>query len=80
MATAFWQVLSGRSKRVIKLPCDLAELDASLDVEFSNWKLDPVVAADAFAALDAANAKKIDFAVPQPPGATKKMAAKAKAQ
>jgi hypothetical protein len=41
------------------------------DVQFSNWKLDPVVAADAFSALDAANAQKIDFAVPQPPGVKK---------
>jgi hypothetical protein len=41
------------------------------DVQFSNWKLDPVVAADAFSAPDAANAKKIDFAVPQPPGVKK---------
>jgi hypothetical protein len=48
------------------------------EVAFSNWKLDPVVAADAFAALNAANAKKIDFAVPQPAGAMKK-ASKAKA-
>jgi hypothetical protein len=44
------------------------------DVAFTNWKLDPVVAADAFAALNAANAKKIDFAVPRPPGMTRKAA------
>lgn len=51
------------------------------DVQFSNWKLDPVVAADAFAALNAAHAKKIDFAVPQPPGTMKKsVKAKAEAQ
>jgi hypothetical protein len=41
------------------------------DVEFSNWKLDPVVAAEAFAAVNAANAKKIDFAVPQPQAKSK---------
>ncbi len=53
------------------------------DVQFSNWKLDPVVAADAFAAMNAAHATKIDFAVPQPPGAMNKKATntpKAKAQ
>lgn len=36
------------------------------DVEFSNWKLDPVIAAEAFAAANAANAQKIDFAAPKP--------------
>ncbi|RZL87393.1 MAG: DUF2092 domain-containing protein [Variovorax sp.] len=46
------------------------------DLELSNWKLDPVVAADAFASLDAAHAKKIPFAAPQPPANAK--AAKAK--
>jgi len=47
------------------------------DVEFSNWKLDPVIAAEAFAAVNAANAKKIDFAAPkptQPPKAARKPA------
>ena len=33
-------------------------------VDLSNWKLDPVVAAEAFAAVNAANARKIPFAVP----------------
>src|SRR5437899_5937645 len=36
-------------------------------VELSNWKLDPVIAAEAFAALNTANAKKIAFATPKPP-------------
>ena len=40
-------------------------------VELSNWKLDPVIAAEAFAALNAANAKRIAFAAPKPPEATK---------
>ncbi|MDM0028218.1 DUF2092 domain-containing protein [Variovorax saccharolyticus] len=35
-------------------------------VELSNWKLDPVIAAEAFAAMNAANAKKIAFAAPKP--------------
>jgi hypothetical protein len=41
-------------------------------VELSNWKLDPVIAAEAFAAMNAANAKKIAFAAPKPPAAAKK--------
>ncbi|SEB14242.1 DUF2092 domain-containing protein [Variovorax sp. YR216] len=50
-------------------------------VELSNWKLDPVIAAEAFAAANAANAKKIDFAAPKAPSAAKKAAkASAKAQ
>jgi hypothetical protein len=40
-------------------------------VELSNWRLDPVIAAEAFAALGAANAKKIAFAAPKPPAAAK---------
>src|SRR5437868_15239997 len=40
-------------------------------VELSNWKLDPVIAAEAFAALNAANAKKIAFAAPKPPKTAK---------
>jgi hypothetical protein len=36
-------------------------------VDLSNWKLDPVVAAEAFASVNAANAKRIPFAMPQPP-------------
>ena len=35
-------------------------------VELSNWKLDPVIAAEAFAALNAAAAKKLEFAAPKP--------------
>jgi hypothetical protein len=41
-------------------------------VELSNWKLDPVVAAEAFASVNAANAKKIEFAAPKPPAGSKK--------
>jgi hypothetical protein len=48
------------------------------DVQFLNWKLDPVVAADAFIAMNTANAKVIDFAVPKPAAAAKKKAVKAK--
>ncbi|MEJ8826121.1 DUF2092 domain-containing protein [Variovorax humicola] len=33
-------------------------------VDLSNWKLDPVVAAEAFGSIDAANAKRIPFAAP----------------
>ena len=33
-------------------------------VDLSNWKLDPVVAAEAFASVNATNARKIPFAVP----------------
>lgn len=40
-------------------------------VELSNWKLDPVIAAEAFAALSAVNAKKIEFAAPKPVAAAK---------
>lgn len=43
-------------------------------VELSNWKLDPVIAAEAFASVNAANAKKIDFAAPKPPSGAKKAA------
>ena len=43
-------------------------------VELSNWKLDPVIAAEAFAAMNAANAKKIAYAAPKPPAAAKKAA------
>lgn len=35
------------------------------EVSLSNWKLDPVVAADAFASLNAQNATKISFAAPE---------------
>jgi hypothetical protein len=41
-------------------------------VDLSNWKLDPVVAADAFASVNAANARRIPFAAPLPPSATAK--------
>ncbi|MDM0075560.1 DUF2092 domain-containing protein [Variovorax sp. J2P1-59] len=41
-------------------------------VDLSNWKLDPVIAAEAFASVNAANAKKISFAAPHvPPAAAK---------
>jgi hypothetical protein len=36
----------------------------------SNWKLDPVLAAESFASLDAAQATRIPFAAPQPPPAS----------
>ncbi|MGJ7509714.1 DUF2092 domain-containing protein [Variovorax sp. GT1P44] len=36
-------------------------------VDLSNWKLDPVIAAEAFASVNAANAKRIPFAMPQAP-------------
>lgn len=42
------------------------------EVTLSNWKLDPVVAAEAFASLDAQNATRISFASPQAPGAARK--------
>lgn len=50
-------------------------------MELSNWKLDPSVAAQAFASADAANAKPIAFAAPQPPmaAAKKKPASAARA-
>lgn len=50
-------------------------------VEMSNWKLDPVIAAEAFASLKAANATPVAFAAPQPPAAVqvKKAPARAKA-
>jgi hypothetical protein len=48
------------------------------DVELSNWKLDPVVAADAFASLNAQNATKISFGDPAAPTGARKPAAKAK--
>lgn len=38
-------------------------------VDLSNWKLDPVVAAEAFASVNAANARKIPFAAPGSAGA-----------
>ena len=38
-------------------------------LEISNWKIDPVVAADAFTSLKAANATNIPFAAPQPAAA-----------
>ena len=41
-------------------------------VELSNWKLDPVIAAEAFAAVNAANAKQIAFAAPKPVAPAKK--------
>ncbi|MDM0071794.1 DUF2092 domain-containing protein [Variovorax sp. J31P207] len=51
-------------------------------VELSNWKLDPVIAAEAFAAVNAANAKKIAFAAPKSAAPARKSgkAAAAKAQ
>jgi len=39
-------------------------------VDLSNWKLDPVVAAEAFASVNAANAKRISFAAPPVPSTT----------
>lgn len=39
-------------------------------VDLSNWKLDPVVAVEAFASVDAANAKRIPFAAPPVPSST----------
>jgi len=48
-------------------------------LEMSNWKLDPVLAAEAFASLDAAKATRIAFAVPQPlPASTRSPASRAK--
>ena len=41
-------------------------------VDLSNWKLDPVLAANAFTSVNAANARKIPFAAPQPPAAAAK--------
>ncbi|MDM0001657.1 DUF2092 domain-containing protein [Variovorax sp. J22P240] len=41
-------------------------------VDLSNWKLDPVVAAEAFASVNAANARRIPFAAPRVPPATGK--------
>jgi hypothetical protein len=38
-------------------------------VDLSDWKLDPVVAAEAFASVNAANARKIAFAAPRGPAA-----------
>ncbi len=37
------------------------------DVEFSNWKLDPTIPADAFSSDKASSAKRIPFARPEPP-------------
>ncbi|MDM0011678.1 DUF2092 domain-containing protein [Variovorax sp. J22P168] len=45
-------------------------------VELSNWKLDPVIAAEAFAAMNAANAKKIAFAAPKPAAPARKAGSK----
>jgi hypothetical protein len=42
----------------------------------SNWKLDPVLAAETFASLKAANAPRIAFAAPQPPARGTKPAAR----
>ena len=39
-------------------------------VDLSNWKLDPVVAAEAFASVNAANARRIPFAAPRAPSTT----------
>ena len=44
------------------------------EVALSNWKLDPVVAADAFASLDAQDATKISFASPDGPASVHKLA------
>lgn len=41
------------------------------DLELSNWKLDPVVASEAFASLNAANARRIEFAAPKAPAQAK---------
>jgi len=38
-------------------------------VDLSDWKLDPVVAAEAFASVNAGNARKIAFAAPRGPAA-----------
>ncbi|MDM0109814.1 DUF2092 domain-containing protein [Variovorax sp. J22R24] len=47
-------------------------------VDLSNWKLDPVVAAEAFASVNAANARKIPFAAPPaPPAAARARSVKA---
>jgi hypothetical protein len=45
-------------------------------VELSDWKLDPVIAAEAFTALNAADARKIAFATPNTPRPAKRTAAK----
>jgi hypothetical protein len=45
-------------------------------LEMSNWKLDPVLAAETFASLKAANAPRIAFAAPQPPARGTKPAAR----
>jgi len=48
-------------------------------LEMSNWKLDPVLAAEAFASLNAAKAARIAFAAPQPlPASGRNAAARAK--
>lgn len=49
-------------------------------VDLSNWKLDPVIAAEAFASVNAANARKIPFATPQPVSAAANAKAKGKAR
>jgi hypothetical protein len=41
-------------------------------VDLSNWKLDPVIAAEAFASVNAANARRIPFAMPQAPATAAK--------
>ena len=43
-------------------------------VDLSNWKLDPVIAAEAFASVNAANARKIPFAAPLLPSTVAKEA------
>jgi len=49
-------------------------------MELSDWKLDPVLAEQAFTSLNAANAKKVAFAAPQPLAApVKKAPARSKA-
>ncbi|MDM0012131.1 DUF2092 domain-containing protein [Variovorax sp. J22P168] len=44
------------------------------EVTLSNWKLDPVIAANAFASLDARNATPITFASPKAPAGARKAA------
>ena len=49
-------------------------------LEMSNWKLDPVIAAEAFASMKTADAKSVPFAAPQPPAAAPKKQAPARAK
>jgi hypothetical protein len=49
-------------------------------MELSDWKLDPVLAEQAFASLNAANAKKVAFAAPQPPAALREEGAPARSK